>query len=178
MAIHRYDISTNTDQSHSVAKTVALGAGVTITFDDAHTAAETVIWNALTWAADAAPSGREYLIGGSATATATNFAAAVTAHADGDDYEVTSSGADVTIRRKDSTGTIGPVTGTAAVSGDVYNSAQIPSGVEATLIFDDAVASTKYLLFGAVRAMFRGLRRDGARAADPSGFSTSETTLE
>lgn len=178
MAILRLDATANNDNSHSVAKAPALGVAVDVTFGDAHTGDETVIWNSLTWTAkDADPSGREYLIGGSATATAANFASAVTAHADGDDYAVTSDGAVVTIRRKSQTGSIGLVTGTAATTAANYRSEGVPtSGATAGVFVDDS--KSKLEVLDALRAAMRAVSREFGKVTAVADIATSGTTRE
>ena len=178
MAILRLDATPNNDRSHAVAKAPALGVAVDVLFGDAHTADETVIWNSLTWTAKASgATGRQYNVGVSATLTAAAFAAAVTAHADGDDYEVTSDGATVTIRRRSQTGAIGLVTGTAATTASNYRSEAVPlSGAVASVLIDDS--KSKIEVMDALKALLRGVSRQFGKVTAVADVATTGTTVE
>ena len=152
MALIAYDVTPDAGNRHIALKR----AGATtmdITFGDAQTDTETLIFNGLTWTFVASgASGREVLFGASAALTATAFITAFNAHADGLDYVASSGGSAVVTLTRTARGTFGPLTGTGATTA-TYTGDPVP-GAGMTLIIDDAVITTRNTL----DALWRVLR--------------------
>lgn len=143
-AIHQYNLTENVDQSHQVDRQLVLGVSALVTFNDAGSNGETIIWNGLTWTGvTAGATGRQFNLGGTADLSAAAFAAAVTAHADNTTYQVVADSGTATITHRTNTGLLSNVTGTFNTTTD-FETPTIPnSGAQAAVIFNDAVATTK-----------------------------------
>lgn len=192
-AILSYVASRNADNSHSIARPTTppeatpatARQSVAITFGDAGTADETIIFDGLTWTAkDSGASGRQFNIDSTAALSAAAFEAAFALHADGALYGSAVDGAVVTLTKVADTA-ISNVTGTfnitpafsPALTAEV-DPAVPPAGTAGVALYiDTSQATTKLKVWDAFNAILRALRRDSAKATAPAQFPTA-TTVE